>query len=235
MPEIMRIQCFQHAACEGPGTIGDWAAARGHVLTTTHLYAGDPLPEIGTFDLAVIMGGPMNIYQYRDHPWLRAERTLFQALIAAGGRAIGVCLGSQLLADALGARVFQNAHHEVGWFPVRFTDEARARLPFLPAEETVIHWHGDTFELPAGAMRLGASAACPEQGFLWDGRVLGLQFHPEMTPASLGELVAADGDSLHPELFVQTPVELLARGPESFEPPQRLLWNLLDEIFGRAE
>jgi GMP synthase-like glutamine amidotransferase len=228
----MRIHCFQHAACEGPGAIADWARARGHAMTFTRLHAGDPVPALDAIDLAVVMGGPMNIYQYRDHPWLREERAALAAHAAAGKRAIGICLGAQLLADALGARVCQNAHREIGWFPVHFTAEARARLPCLPGSETVIHWHGDTFDLPPGALRIGASAACPEQGFLFDDRILGLQFHPEMTPAALAALVEEEGGEPPPGPFVQSRAALLGHAPSDYEGPRRTLTTLLDALFG---
>src|ERR1700734_4367059 len=113
----MRAIALQHAACEGPGEIARWAEARGHKVTVRHLYAGDALPALGEFDLLVVMGGEMNIYQYRDYPWLKPERQLIAAAMQAGKRVIGICLGAQLSADALGARVTQNRSWEIGWVP----------------------------------------------------------------------------------------------------------------------
>jgi GMP synthase-like glutamine amidotransferase len=187
------------------------------------------LPAAANF--LVVMGGPMNIYQDRDHPWLRKERTFLEAHIAAGRPAIGVCLGAQLLADALGGRVTQNPRIEIGWWPVEFTPEARERFPFLPEKIETLHWHGDTFELPAGALRLATSAACANQGFLHDGRVLGLQFHPEMTRAVAAELVAECGANLDPAEFVQPGDTILAAPDAAFAGAQRLLRELLDAVF----
>jgi GMP synthase-like glutamine amidotransferase len=227
----MILHILQHDPEEGPGAIASWAAARGHVLQTTHVYRGEPLPDVGSGDLLVIMGGPMNIYQDRDHTWLRAERSFLERHIGEGGRALGICLGAQLLADALGGRVTQNPEVEIGWFPVRFTDEARALFPFLPAAKEIVHWHGDTFELPVGAMRLGTSEACANQGFLHDGRILGLQFHAEMTPEFAAILVQQAGPDLQPASFVQDGQMILGRPDADFQSAHALLYELLDAVF----
>lgn len=227
---MTNLHILQHHRCEGSGAIADWAASRGCSLAATHLYLGEPLPDPATVDFLVVMGGPMNIYQDRDHPWLRAERAFIETHIASGRPAVGVCLGSQFLADALGGRVTQNAKIEIGWLPVEFTAEARARLPFLPPSLEAMHWHGDTFELPPGALRLARSAGCANQGFIYDGRVLALQFHPEMTREGLSDLVAEFGNELEPAEFVQTGGAILAAKDAAFSTANALLHELLDAI-----
>jgi GMP synthase-like glutamine amidotransferase len=164
---------------------------RGHAVSVIHLYRGDALPAPDAFDLLVVMGGEMNIYQYRDWPWLKPESAFIKSVLDRGKPVMGMCLGAQLIADALGARVVQNEHIELGWLPVTWTDEARAFFPELPASSTVLHWHGDTFGLPSGATRLAASEGCPEQGYVIPGKCLGLQFHMEVDPG----LVAAFAES----------------------------------------
>jgi len=226
----MQISVLQHAACEGPGEIERWAVSHGHAVRVHHLYQGDVLPALESFDLLVIMGGEMNIYQYRDYPWLKPERELIQATMEAGKRAIGICLGAQLIADALGARVTQNAVYEIGWFPVNFTPEASGPFPKLPGEATVLHWHGDTFELPPGSIRLAASAACPEQGFVIGGKCLALQFHLEMDIELVRQTVAGSSDySQWPKgFYVQPPETILSGATIQSDRNRTILYGLLD-------
>lgn len=170
-------------AAEGPCRIGDWARERGHVLKATHPYAGEKFPAVEQLDWLVIMGGPMNIYEYRNHPWLRDEKRFIARAIDAGKMVVGVCLGAQLIADVLGAKIYQNAEIEIGWFPVRFTD-AKSSVPAFekfPAELTVLHWHGDTFDLPLAAVHLAESDGCKNQAFVFQQNVIGLQFHIEVS------------------------------------------------------
>lgn len=228
----MNLHVLQHESCETPGVIADWALERGHALTFTHLYRGESLPDSAAVDGLVVMGGPMNIYQDRLYPWLAAERRFLEAHVAAGKPAVGICLGAQLLADALGGRVHQNAEIEIGWFPVEFTAEARARFPFLPPTLEALHWHGDTFELPAGATRLATSAGCANQGFVFGDRVLALQFHPEVKPGVVADLVEAFAHELAPAAFVQSAEQILAASESTYATAHGTLRALLDATVG---
>jgi GMP synthase-like glutamine amidotransferase len=226
----MKISVLQHAANEGPGEIASWAAERGHSVAIHHLYRGDALPDVGSFDLLVVMGGEMNIYQFRDYPWLKSERILIRATMDAGKRVFGICLGAQLIADALGSRVTQNHVHEIGWFLVVFTPEAKSSFPDLPASTTALHWHGDTFELPAGATRLAASDACLEQGFVIPGQCLGLQFHFETDAPLVREMVEGSSDYAYwPKGdYVQPPKTILAGADVYCVQTKPLLYAFLD-------
>jgi GMP synthase (glutamine-hydrolysing) len=128
------------------------------------------------------MGGPMNIYEYRNHPWLREEKRFIREAIESGRRVLGICLGAQLIADVLGAKIYQNDTFEIGWFPVRFAEAKKAAPVFanFPDQLTVLHWHGDTFDLPPGAAHLAESDACKNQAFAFGPKVAALQFHIEM-------------------------------------------------------
>ena len=225
----MKIAVLQHAAFEGPGEIALWAEQRGHRVKIHHLYRGDALPGIDDFDLLAIMGGEMNIYQYRDWPWLKPESEFIRSTLDAGKRVVGICLGAQLIADALGSRVFQCAVHELGWFPVEWTADARSIFPELPASGSVLHWHGDTFELPVGAKRLASSVGCPEQGFVIKDRCLALQFHMEVDPGLVAEFVKGQGE-WPAGLFVQTPKDILGEAPSHCDRNQLLLHAMLDRF-----
>jgi GMP synthase (glutamine-hydrolysing) len=227
----MNLCVLQHAAFEGPGEIAAWAARHDHPVSVHHLYRGDPLPRFDAFDLLVVMGGEMNIYQYRDWPWLKPERDLIQSALAQGKRVLGICLGAQLIADALGARVFQNAEHELGWLPVTWTPEGIAEYLGLLEVPTVLHWHGDTFTLPEGATRLASSEACAEQGFFIPGKCLALQFHMEVDPPLVKQFV--DGQREWPTgPYVQTPEAILSEADSYCDQNRKLLHGMLDRFCG---
>ena len=227
----MNIHCLQHAPFEGLAGIETWAVARGHHITATRLHAGEPLPAPGRLDWLVVMGGPMNIYEEEKFPWLAAEKSFIKSVIEAGNVALGVCLGAQLIADVLGGPVRKNALKEIGWFPVRKTEAAaRSRVcEALPAEFEAFHWHGDTFALPPGAVHVARSAACENQAFIHDERVVGLQFHLETTPASARLLAQHCADELVAGPFIQTAGAMLAN-EQRFEQINQTMWKLLDRL-----
>ena len=224
----MRIHSLEHQPEEGPAKIADWAAARGHTITRTALYAAEPPPALEDFDLLVIMGGGMNIYQHRDHPWLVGEKDFLRRAIDAGKPILGICLGAQLLADVLGGKVFQNPEKEIGWWPVTFTDRTASFTAF-PERMTVMHWHGDTYSLPPGARRVAESAGCPEQAFVWGDRVVGLQFHLEMGAVHVADLSQAAAAELTPGRYVQTAAQL-THTPADLPQTHAALFALLDAL-----
>jgi len=188
------------------------------------------MEALAAADVIVAMGGPMNIYQYRNFPWLKQERLAFEQAFRSGKKLIGICLGAQILADMLGARVVQNLEREIGWMPVNFTSEARARLDSLPHSQTVLHWHGDTFELPPSCVRLASSEACENQGFIFENRVLALQFHLEMTAASVRDIIENCRGELQSGPFVHEEARILGDGPAHFQNCEKILGGLLDNF-----
>lgn len=203
----MKLHWLQHVPFEGLGYIQEWAADQGAEITCTRLFAGEPLPATDQLEWLVVMGGPMGIYDHDDHPWLVTEKAFIQSAIEANKTILGICLGAQLIADILGAKVYPGPQKEIGWFAIQRSEDAPA---LLPEEATVFHWHGDMFDLPDGAIRLADSAGCRNQGFIYNNRVIGLQFHMETTPESMEALIQNCGDELVDAPFIQSAEQMRA-------------------------
>jgi GMP synthase-like glutamine amidotransferase len=227
----MRLHYLQHVPFETPGAITAWAAERGHAIAGTRLFADEALPAIADFDWLFIMGGPMNVYEDGAYPWLPAEKALIDEAVTSGKVVIGICLGAQLLADVLGGRVSRNDVAEIGWFPVTLTAPGWESPVFgrLPEEFIALHWHGDTFALPEGAVHIAESAACANQAFVWGDRAFGLQFHLECTAEELADLVRECGDELTDGPWIHSADQILGR-TRDLERGQELLRALLDGI-----
>lgn len=224
----MRAHVLQHVPFEGPAALAPALLAAGHDVALTRLHAGEPLPALADFDWLVVLGGPMSVHDEDRHAWLAAEKALVRAAVEGGRRVLGVCLGAQLIAAALGAAVTPNPEREIGWFPVERAPGAEAS-PLgraLPPSFPAFHWHGETFALPPGALRLASSAACPEQAFAIGARVLGLQFHVETTRAAAEALVAHCAHELAPGPWVQDAAAILAE-EAPFAAAQRVMHGLL--------
>lgn len=168
---------------EGPGLIAAAASRRGIELRLCHPYRGESLPAWEELDGLVVMGGPMGVHETAEHPHLAREVELIAAMVRAGRPVLGVCLGAQLLAHALGASVYRGQQAEIGCGAVSLTGAGRED-PVLgstgAATLSVVHWHEDTFELPADASLLASSALFPHQAFRAGARAYGLQFHVEV-------------------------------------------------------
>lgn len=224
------FQVFQHVPFEGPGAIADWAGERGGELKAVRWFAGErPHTPPGPESRVVVMGGPMSVHDEGRYPWLREEKHWLQEHLERGGAVLGICLGAQLPAEILGARVYPLGCREIGWFPVRRAPEAGGTVweKVLPPEFPAFHWHGETFDIPSGAVRLAASEACRNQAFVWDHRVLALQFHLEVRPDGARLLCRHCPGDLEPGRWVQGAAEMTER-PECFAAAHRLLYRLLD-------
>ena len=209
----MKMHSFQHVPYEGLDRIGPWLQSRGHTATVTRFYAGDPLPEMEDIDGLIVMGGPMGVYEADQYPWITAEMAFIRRLVDSGKKVLGICLGSQLIAGALGAKVYPHTEKEIGWWPVQFAPYPVQGTPldvFGPAA-VMYHWHGDTFDLPAGATLLASSAACRHQAFALGPNVLALQFHPEISEETIGRWVAESGSIKSPGGFVMSEAEMQRR------------------------
>jgi GMP synthase-like glutamine amidotransferase len=199
----MRFHCLQHVIFETPGLLGPWIGQRGDPLRITHLFEESVLPSLEDFDVLIIMGGPMSVHDEAVFPWLRPEKALIAAAIGAGKKVLGICLGAQLIAEVMGGRVYPNPVKEIGFWPVRWTEEGLRVFPGLGADVGagvgVFHWHGETFDLPPGAVLLASSEGCVNQAFLMGENVLALQFHPEVTPGIIDDMIRFEGHELEEE------------------------------------
>ena len=209
----MRVCVVQHVAFEGPGAIGPWLERRGATVRRVALHESASLPKLDEFDALVVMGGPMGVHDSDRHPWLAAERELLARAMHAERPVLGVCLGAQQMAAALGAHVAPGPGREIGWWPVHAEDESKA--VGLCDASTVFHWHGDQFDLPPGARLVASSPICPCQGFLWGRRTLGLQFHLETTPDGLDALIHHGSEDLITAGtgYVQLPADMQRDAP----------------------
>lgn len=222
----MRAHFFQHVVFEGLGNIEPWLIARGYEITATKFYKKAELPDPDAIELLIIMGGPMNVNDEGQYPWLVAEKRFIRECIRAGKPVLGICLGSQLIASALGARVYRNHENEIGWFPVHGIPAPDPSVFQFPASVEVFHWHGDTFDLPQGAIHLARSEACENQAFLIGKSVIGLQFHPETTDGSLREMISHSGKELKPAKYIQSEKVILGVQQEKYQ----VLNNLMGEV-----
>jgi len=232
----MNIHYLQHVPFEGLGSMESALKTGGHQLSSSHLYKDQSLPALEEIDWLIIMGGPMGVQDETEYPWLKSEKEFILQAIESGKIVLGICLGAQLIAAALGAQVYKNRHKEIGWFDIHrdATADTNALATTIPQQAEVFHWHGDTFDIPAGAQPLASSSACQNQGFIFDNRVVGLQFHLETTPELIQDLINNSRDELDGSRYVQSEEEMLAK-PQRFariNPIMAAILETLAEIHG---
>ena len=222
----MHAHYLQHVPFEGLGNIEHWLEKAGYTTSCTRLFESATFPPVDRIDLLIVMGGPMSVNDEDQFPWLVPEKQFVREMIRSGRTVLGICLGAQLIASAMGARVFRNKEKEIGWFPVEgITSDDDSAFSF-PSSIKVFHWHGETFDLPAGAIHLARSIGCENQAFQIGQTVIGLQFHLETTPASMVEIVNHCRDELMPSRYVQTESEILAAKPDQF----KIIKELMDKV-----
>lgn len=193
------VLILQHHPVETPGVFAEVLAERGLSIHTVRPDLGEPIPsDSGTFAGVIAMGGPMGVYEDDRYPWLRAEDRLLRAAISREQPTLGICLGSQLIAKAAGARVAPGGEKEIGWYPVTLTRNGRADPLFagFPGTFESFEWHGDVFDLPPGAVNLVGSARYAHQAFRIGRRVYGLLFHLEVTASMVRAMAEAFREEL---------------------------------------
>ncbi|MCH7226610.1 type 1 glutamine amidotransferase [Haloferula sp. A504] len=227
----MHAHYFQHVPFEGLGAIEPWLREHGFGITRTAFFEGESPPAPEGIDFLIIMGGPMSVNDEATHPWLVGEKAFIRTFLDTGKPVLGICLGAQLIASALGARVYPNSEPEIGWFPLEGVSSTDGF--HFPTSFTAFHWHGETFDLPKGAIPLARTEACENQAFRLGDRVIGLQFHLETTPESAAALVANCADELVDAPRVQTADEILS--PEACGAANELLNQVLSSLVDPCE
>ena len=224
-----KLHYIQHVPFESLGGLESWAQRQVFFITGTRMYAGESLPSIDDLDCVVILGGPMGVDEKNEYPWLVEEKKWIKEVLDHKIKIVGICLGAQLIASVMGAQVCRNPYDEIGWFPLRWTEMALQKkfMQDIPRDLMVLHWHGDTFGIPTGAELLGSSAACVNQGFIYEEHVLALQFHMEMTQVGLESLCTQCPDDLKTAPFVQATSEILSH-EQNIAPNIKCLHQMLD-------
>ena len=230
----MNVHYFQHVSFEGPGYINTWLQAQGHTLSATHFFEDAyTLPDLSAIDVLIVMGGPMSVYDDHLYPWLQEEKAFIEDAIQAGKKVLGICLGAQLAALCLGAYVPTSLRKEIGWHPVYPTAESEKAAPgirkLFEQQPMVFHWHGDKFDIPYGGYELAYSEANSNQGFIYKGHVLGLQFHPEITAANLALMLQYGGNELVAGDYIQDAATIRA-GARYIEAGNQLMGQILDRF-----
>ncbi len=189
----MSVLIVKNIPSEGPGTIEVFLKKQGIPYAVIEISKMEPLPDTEGFSHLIVMGGPMAVYEMESYPYLKVEAELIKTFVNTGKAVLGVCLGAQMVAHSLGARVYPGGVKEVGWYTVDITPQGMEDGVFStlsvkgdPTAE-VFQWHGDTFDLPDGAVRIASSSAYPNQAFRYGNKVYALQFHIEVTPEILRE------------------------------------------------
>jgi GMP synthase-like glutamine amidotransferase len=226
----MRAHYLQHVPFEGLGSIEAWLQTAGYEITSTQFYRSANLPKVEEIDLLVVMGGPMSVNDENDHPWLVEEKKLVRNFIESGKPTLGICLGAQLIANAMGGKVFKNSVKEIGWYPVQAIRSLNNTIFKFPEETIVFHWHGETFSLPSHAIQIAESEGCKNQAFQIGNNVIGLQFHLETTPDSAQALIENCRNELVEGKYIQTEQEIMSATQERYNAINSLMVDILEYL-----
>jgi GMP synthase-like glutamine amidotransferase len=223
----MRAHYLQHVPFEGLGSIEPWLRAERYDITKTQFFESAVLPDPNKVDLLIVMGGPMSANDEAQFSWLAEEKQFIRRCVEEEKSVLGICLGAQLIASAMGSRVYPNEVKEIGWFPVEGMPSLESETFCFPLSQEVFHWHGETFDLPSGAYRLARSEGCKNQAFQLGRSVIGIQFHLETTPDAAKEIVSHCRAELIPSKYVQSEKEIFAAPPEKYQTINNLMAEVL--------
>lgn len=228
----MRAHYLQHVPFEGLGSIHNWLLDHGYSITQTAFYEENfTLPQMDAFDLLIVMGGPMSVNDEKDYGWLKAEKAFIKQSVESGKAVLGVCLGAQLIANSFGGKVYPGSEKEIGWWDINAYQDLDEHLFRFPAQCSVMHWHGETFELPDNAQVLARSKVTPNQAFQIGNNVIGLQFHLETTPETAKGMTIHCADELvEGENYIQSAQEILSVDDTKYQTINTIMCDILDFI-----
>lgn len=229
----MLVLICKNISTEGPGTIEDFLKAKGIPYTVADLSKGEKIPDAEAFDTLIMMGGPMSVNEDDIYPYIREEEKLVREFVADSKSVFGICLGAQIMAKALGSRVYKGKQKEIGWYDIELTSEGIAdalmrKLAVHPhvgdmwKRFKVFHWHGETFDIPEGAVRLAGSELFPNQAFRYGNKAYAFQFHIEVTKEMIYDWLK-DEDIDHDRLKVET--------EKLYDVYSRRAWNFYEAFF----
>ena len=223
---MQKVAVLQHAHGEWIGSMQEWFTNKDFLLQTYRLDLNSVLPTVDEFDWLMIMGGPMSVNDEDIYPWLAPEKQLISDAIAADKIVLGICLGGQLIASAMHAKVIKNTQPEIGWYPVTKTNQCATWMPeiFKP-----LSWHSDCFELPEGATAFASSAITPYQGFSVGKKIWALQFHLEAQTGTVASFLALEPQGLPTGDYVQSEAEIFDDA-KYLKQSQRAIFSLLEQL-----
>jgi len=225
----LKILIFKHIHNEPAGHAEQWALERGHNFQYHYWDSGHVLNQLPEFDLLIIMGGMMGAYEDEAFPWLVIEKKLIREAIETGRKVLGICLGAQLIASALGANVYKNDHSEIGFHQVKPLQDFHKVFSDSSGDLKFFQWHGDTFDLPDGACLIATSENVKNQAFTWKNNVTALQFHPEMDSFIINGLLKNAHES-EPDSPWKQSIESIQDQMNTIESGRIMLYRLLDKI-----
>lgn len=243
MKSHLKVHYFQHIAGEGFGSCYQFLKQHNAKITATEFFALpvdrsleiEALPQVEDVDLLIIMGGEMSVNDEVNFPWLKIEKRWLRRYLSMGKPAIGLCLGGQLIANALGAAVSRSEKQELGWTGVRKVNYVPTECFELPTEFNVMQWHSETFEIPKGAIHLAENDVCRNQMYQIGKNVLGFQFHPEITPEALNLFLENEEELDHfPGQHVQTQQQLKKTSKNNFIVGNQILNQAIEYVLQKT-
>ncbi len=225
----MKVLIVQHESFEKEGNMADWLEKNQAEITYLKLYEEQNFPNPADFDLIILVGGPMSVNDEAEYPWLVTEKEFVRQVLKLEIPMLGICLGGQLIANALGAEITLNKEAEIGWFDIENVAKQEDVFQF-PDKVEIFHWHGETFALPDGAVPLIKSEACENQGFQYGRYVIGLQCHPEATTEVIQEWLDQTGGQMAQGNYIQTAEQMLDDVDGKIARSQQLAGAMLDYI-----